>query len=339
MKDRAAFTDEVRPVGRLVPADERGRRALAALRERRLADARRHLESRPAVGPDGVAWKLLLQGWLHLEEGRTVQAETTLVRAVCAATISAHGRVHESCTDDGATVSASADGGSAWRLLAECLHVLGRVYRRQDQPVAAREAHGAALQLCERCGSFEEVWDALISLGLDADLAGEREEAVRHYQRAEEAGGRCAEEPLHKQAVAVSHAAGALSVEGRHAEAVAAARAARELWRRHDVAGVGFARSGLQLGRTLLRWGEALLCASAAEDSGGSAGEWRSPAEIVGEAVSTLGAARDALLAFGPAQHGEAQECAELCDFAGRLAAMSGAGATACDSAGAEPPA
>ncbi len=267
----------------------------------------------------------MLEGLLHLEEGRTVQAESVVLRAVSAATIEAVKRDTPDGADGGEGTAFLDDPArrGAWRLLAECLHTLGLVHRRQDQPEAARAAHGAALRLRERFGSAEECWEALISLGLDAELAGAFEEAAAHYRRAEEAGGRCAEEPLRKQAAAAAHAAEALSAGGRHAEAAAAARAARELWRRHDVTGVGFACAELHLGRTLLRWGEALLGASGETGSGGSGGEGRGAAEIVGEAVSTLSAARDALLAFGPAQHGAAQECAELCDFAGRLAAMS----------------
>ncbi len=286
-----------RPVGFVKPNHERAVLALAAIESDRLADAEKHIAAIPESVIVDRAWKILLHGLIAVEQADSANAEVLLLEAFSLAFVAGWGR--EETLDP-----------ESLRLGACALHHVGRLYRRRDCPEDAYKVHLAAYDLHERYGSFDELWETAIELGLDADVARRYDDARRWYRIAIEIAGKTSDEPARKQAIAWTYLSTSLTDDGRHDEAVAAAREARDCWREHDITAVTAAQADLKLGRTLLAQGESLH----------ECGD-RLAKPILDEAIKWLATAREALLAFGPEYAADARLCLEQQDFAERLIA------------------
>ncbi len=166
----------------------------------------------------------------------------------------------------------------------------------------------------EQHGSFDELWETAVELGLDADVARRYEDAQHWHRAAIESAERVDEEAKRKQAIAWTNLSTSCTQGGLHDEAVSAARTARDFWREHDVGAVSTAQADLKLGSALLKQGESLhergdkLARPALDE----AGKW-------------LTTAREALLAFGMDHAAEVRLCLEQKDFARRLLTSFGA--------------
>jgi tetratricopeptide (TPR) repeat protein len=288
---------ETRPVGVIQPPHESAVLALNAIAEKRLADAENHIGALPeSLGIDR-AWALLLRGLVTIERADFAKARPLLWEAACLALIAGLG-------SDGVL---DAD---ASRVVARFLRHLGWLYRRQDRPDEASQTHLAAHRLCQRHGSFEELWETAVELGLDADVARRFDDAQRWHRAAVEAGEKASDAPDRRLAIAWTNLSASCTESERHDEAVLAAGAARDCWRRHDVGAVTAAQADLKLGTALLRQGESL------HEHGDKLAR-----PVLEEADERLGGARDALLAFGPDHSTEARLCREQQDFTRRLLA------------------
>lgn len=287
--------DRSRPTGFVRPTGERAVRALAALDDDRLADAETHITALPDSPAGECAWKLQLGGLLEVARSDLAAAVPLFLQAASAALIHAYGHTEDCDTD-------------AMRLAAWAVEKVGEVYRRQDCPCSAEEAHMTAFRLRSEHGSSAEMWETAVSLGLDAALAGRWVDAARWHRIAIDLGSRAAEEPAHKKAVAWTHLVNTLISDGHFEDSVAAARTARDLWREHDVGAVMAARADVNLGHALLRFGESLHDVDTSRCR-----------SVLGEALQWLTGAREALLAFGPVYAADADWCHQQVDFAQRM--------------------
>lgn len=286
-----------RPTASIEPEHHGAKLALAALRDRRIEDAARHFQAAPTATALDRAWKSLLGGLVAIARGELKAAESHLLEASTFACV----------------VALSADELSqmeAWRLAGRVLHHLGWVYRRQDRLAEASQTHLAAHRLRDDCGSFDEIWETAIELGLDYDIARNFKEGCRWHRVALQAAKQAASQSDRKQAAAWSYLAASCTDNGRHEEGVSAARSARECWQAHDIGAVTAAQADVKLGAALLKQGE-MLCDRADELTG----------TVLTEAVEWLTTARDAVLAFGGEHTEEAKRCDEQIDFARRLLA------------------
>ncbi len=285
-----------RPAGCLKPSDDGAASALAAIETGCCESAERTIASLSEVTPIEQAWKLVLRGQLAVKRVRFAEAEALLKQAC-------------SVTSAAGTLSEVADP-FVLRLRARALHYLGWLHRRQDRPGEAFDAHLAAYVLRTKCGSFDELWQTAVELGMDAEVGRRLEDARRWYHIAILTAGKSSHEPSGKQAVAWTHLSNCLAEGGRCEDAVSAARQARQWWRRHDIGAASAARAELTLGSVLVKQGE-MLC----ERNDRLAGT------VLDEALKRLAGAREALLAFGPDYGTDAQLCLEQKDFAERLLA------------------
>jgi tetratricopeptide (TPR) repeat protein len=288
---------ETRPVGLIQPPHESAVLALNAIAEKRLADADQHIDAIPKSLMIDRAWTLLLRGLAAIERADFAKARPLLCEGTCLAIIAGLG--------SDAVLDADAS-----RVVARFLRHLGWLYRRQDRPAEASQTHLAAHRLCERHGSFEELWETAVELGLDADVARRLDDAQRWHRAAVEAGERASDAPDRRLAIAWTNLSASCTESGSHDEAVFAARTAHDCWRRHDVGAVTAAQAELKLGTALLRKGESL------HEHGGKLAR-----PVLEEADGRLGSARDAILAFGSDHTAEARLCREQQDFTQRLLA------------------
>ncbi|MFQ5472958.1 MAG: hypothetical protein ACE5FA_08765 [Dehalococcoidia bacterium] len=243
------------------------------------------------------AWKSLLGGLVAIARGELRKAESELLKASTLACVNALG-------------ADELNQMEAWRLAGRTLHHLGWVYRRQDRLAEASQTHLAAHRLRDDYGSFDEIWETAIELGLDYDVARNCEEGCRWHRAALQAAKQAASKSDQKQAVAWSYLAASCTDDDRHEEGVSAARSARDCWRAHDIGAVTAAQADMKLGAALLKQGE-MLCDRTDELA----------ATVLTEAKEWLTVARDALLAFGGEHTNEAQRCDDQIDFARRLLA------------------
>ena len=121
------------------------------------------------------------------------------------------------------------------RLAGNALQKLGWVRRRQDHPVDAYRAHLSAYHIRNEHGSFDEVWETALSLGIDADVARKHDVAQKWYTIAVDNGSQCTEQPQRKRAEAYAHLASSYTEAEQHDDAVEAARASQQSWRKHDM--------------------------------------------------------------------------------------------------------
>jgi tetratricopeptide (TPR) repeat protein len=295
--------------GLIQPTAESAVRAVAALRDGRLADAEKHIaaiEELPAVNR---AWKHYLRGRLACARGEFDSAETPLRQAAAIALESGLSRQRGADTTAEVVVDAPAA-----RLAAAAFESIGFALRRQDRPAESYRDHWIALHLREEHGSTDEQWESAVSLGLAADFARDAARAEKWYRTALGFGDRATQARTEKLAIAWTHLGGLLTHAGRHEEAVAAARAARDLWRTHDAGSLEAARSDVGLAHALIRWGESLCTTDAAH-----------ACEFMGEGLSLLAVADESLAAFGPSAACDSARCGELVDFARRLLSACGA--------------
>ena len=272
-------------------------RALKALAERRYKDAQANVEAMPDEPMLDLAWKQLLRGAILLEEAHLRNAEPPLKRATAVA------------------LTTGLDGqrpvdGDALRLAGLALIYLGMLFRRQDRAERAFRAHLAALRLLAEHGSAEELWEAAMNLGLDADLARAHDTAQSWHRLAIELGAWATHESERKQSIALMHLARSLTQQGQYERATDAARAAQGLWRSHDTGSADAARAEMQLAHVLVLLGESLhLC------------DPQKARAALDEALACLASAREALLPFGEETAADVQWCLDQCDFAQRLRA------------------
>ncbi len=294
--------DLPRPIGFVQPVDDRAKRAVAALNERRLDQARRHIEAIDESRDLGRMWKLLLDGKLHCEEGRFAVGESALRRA--AALALEFGLPKESDKAD----AVKSDSATAVRIAAAAMEGVGLAQRRQDRPTEARKAHAAAAEFRDQYGSFEEQWQSKVSLGLTAMLLRDTDEAEQRFRSALRLAAIASEQPSHKQALVWGYLANLLTTLNRPAEAVDAARNARDAWRRHDPGSLVGIRASLQLAEAMIHAGESRLAddAAAAESH-------------VREAVELLESINDEISAFGDRAMVDSARRDQLLDFAQRL--------------------
>lgn len=288
----------VRPIGFLQPTQERAARAMKALKEKRLADAARHIAALPDSPLIECAWKSLLAGLSAIERLDFATAETVLREAA-------------EVTSRAPTSSEPSEQAVRARLTATALEKIGWLRRRQDHAQQAYTLHLEAYRLREVWGSAEELWETAISLGQDARIARRSEEAQTWFEKAIVHAGVADLEAGRLRAVAYAQLAAVLTDRDRHEQAVNAARSALAQWRQHDPGGVDTARALMELSHALLKRGEALV----------ERGDPRAPA-VLEELLQGLHAAHEELLAFGPACFAEAQSCLALQDFARRLRAV-----------------
>ena len=287
--------DSARPVGFIRPENDRAIRALKALDDGRLSDAENNIAAIPDSAPLEQGWKQVLEGLLAMARHEFALAESHLSQAAADLPVAALSRGHP-------------PGDADLRLTARALHQLGLLYRRQDRPEEAYRAHHPAYHLRDEHGSFEEVWETALSLGIDLDLAGRYEEAQGWHRLAIDTAAKATEEPAQKQATAWTYLSASLTQSENHSEAVAAARTARDWWLKHDLAAVTAARADMKLGHALLKQGESL--------------HDRQPDQakpILEGAIQWLTTAAESLEAFGPDHAADVRWCLEQQDFAQRL--------------------
>ncbi|MCH7884876.1 MAG: hypothetical protein IIC01_06440 [Planctomycetes bacterium] len=288
----------VRPRGFLQPTHEGAARALKALKEKRPADAARHIAALPDSTPIECAWKSLLIGLSAIEDLDFATAETTLREAAEVASKEK-------------TSSEPSEQAVRARLSATALEKIGWLLRRKDHAQQAHTVHLEAYRLREAWGSAEELWETAISLGQDARIARRSEEAQTWFEKAVVHAGVAKLLECRLQAVAYAQLAVVLTDQGQHEKAVSAARSSLAQWRQHDPGGVDTARALMELSHASLKRGEALVecgdpCASA----------------VLEELLKGLHAAHEELSAFGPSCFAEVQTCLALQDFARRLLAV-----------------
>lgn len=289
------LADDDRPTGIIQPKSEPARRALRALNERRLEHAEQNLatvaESPPAQG----SWNTILRGMLAAARPDTAAAETCFREA----------------SDAGPTAAMMADqepGNDTMRVAAFALHQLGLLFRRRDEPQLALRAHSPAYHIRNEHGSFEELSESALALGIDHDLAGDYQSGQDWHRIAIEAGAKAKENVAENQAAAWSHLAASLILSERFEDAVEAARTAREWWHKHDITAVTATRADMKLGHALLR----LAASHMASDGSG-------PQATLGETLELLRVAHDSFQAFGPEYGADVAFCADQIDFAQRL--------------------
>ena len=283
---------QLRPTGHMKPDHQHAVEALTALEQQRLSDARYHIDSIPDTPIYLRAWKTLLDGQLHIQESQLGDAESLLLQAAAMAFIGAMGKDQTS-------------DAKQLRLCACALHDAGRVLRRRDRPDDACQTHQSAYHLREQHGSYEELWETIVELGLDADLARRYEDAQSWYRKAIDIAGHAEQDSRQKQAITWTHLSNSFAECDRFNDAVDAARTARDCWVRHDASDVSVARADLTLGSALLKFAACLH-----EQSDDHTGE------VLEEAMDRLNVAHESLLAFGPDHATDARWCAEQQQFA-----------------------
>ena len=289
-----------RPVGMIAPTHDRATRALIALADDRLRDARMNIDAMPRATATDRAWCRLIAGMVALHSGRFSEAEDHLLVAAGSCALEqdhADGRV----------------GRDVPRLRALCWHHLGRTYRRQDDLDRAVFVHESAYRIRHRHGAPEELAESAVELGMDADVLGLHEDAQDWYHRALDWAKQATEDPLRIQALIWTKLVSSFMGSGHGVQAVEAAGHARDCWRQHDITSADCARADMVLAGAQLKLAETL------HDT-----EPASAAEALQIAIDGLGEACESLLAFGEDQMPHAKWCADQKDFAERLLASLG---------------
>ncbi len=304
MEGRAAAEVEsrIRPVGLVEPEDAELLRALRDWEHSQRTNGKpaaiTQLDSLDGRSNEDAAWSLIVRGLVLAEGARLADAESMFLQAAARSLIAATGDHRPS------------DDESVLRLVARALNHLGCVYRRQDRADMAETAHLTSLDLRDRFGSFEELWETADELGLDGDVARRLEDARRWHEKAIAFAERAAVKPLVRQAVSWTHLSLTLGKLGEFEEAVSAARTALELWRRYAPGDAIVAQAEHHLAQILVRTGEHF------SEQGGASGR-----RALEEAMELLGKSCAELSAFGPVHDAEAASCRYELDFAGRLMA------------------
>lgn len=284
-----------RPTGLVRPTNDRAVLGLKAINESRWSDAQKHIAAIPESPLAEFAWKMFLSGLLAGERDEFPKSETALLAAASAAFVV--GFADGKCVD-----------ADELRLGAAALERLGCAHRRQERLADAYHAHLAAYRLREEHGSIDERWESAMSLVVDCTVARRDDEAQRWCRVAIDLAVNTLEQPDSKQAQSWGRLAYALISLGRHEEAVAAARTARDLWRKHDVAAVTTARADLEVAHALIESAKSVYESDAAQAR-----------SLLTEALALLATAADELPPFGPEASADVRRCTEQTDFARRL--------------------
>jgi len=278
---------------RVQPTHERAVRAVKALDEGRITDARTNAEAIGDSPTSDLAWKTYLLGCVQFEQGELKQAQETLEKAAALAV-----RLAEEIP---------SALGDAMRLSAQALEQLGRVFRRGERIDEALRAHRAAYQLRREHGSALEQWESSESVSLDHVVASGDPSARTWCERAiEHAHDAGVEYEARSRGLLVN----ILLRLQRFEEAVIEARTTAELWRAHDPGDRRCFVARRQTGVCLLRHAERCF-----------EGDALGAGPILDEAIQLLEGTRDELRAFGEDSLDEARECDDLLDLAGRLRA------------------
>jgi len=298
MSDGALGLDEAtrtRPVGIMTSTDPSVLRAERAIVDRRFDDAARHLRALSETSLKSRWWKTLLSSAERMARSRLREAEALAWQSLGLA--AALGRLGE-----------PSDDVTTRRMEIRALNQLGTILRRQERAQDALGLHRAAVRLSESFGSIEERWASLIECGLDAEMAGDSEDAIAWVRQAIAQAQAAHEEPLAKQAMGWDHLSRLLVRDEHHDDAVEAARTARDLWIRHDPTADAVARADLKLGGLLL----------GAEVARRASNE-PCRIETLDEADELLKSAEESLAAFGPSHDADVRWAREQQDFARRL--------------------
>ncbi|MCH8147216.1 MAG: hypothetical protein IH987_04375, partial [Planctomycetes bacterium] len=234
------LADDNRPSGIIQPDSEPTRRALRALNERRLEHAEENLSSVAESPPAQRIWNTILRGMLAAARPDAAAAEACFREASGAGPAAA-------------MMADQEPGNDTMRVAAFALHQLGLLFRRRDEPQLALRAHSPAYHIRNEHGSFEELSESALALGIDHDLAGEYEAGQDWHRIAIEASAKTTENVAENQATAWSHLTASLMLSERYEDAVEAARTAREWWHKHDITAVTATRADMKLGHALLR--------------------------------------------------------------------------------------
>jgi len=294
-KNAAALADDDRPTGMVRPDSEAACRALRALREKRLQHADENLSNIDESLPTIRIWKTIVTGMLAATRSDAAAAEACFREASGAGPAAA-------------MMADQEPGNETMRVAAFALHQLGLLFRRRDEPQQALRAHSPAYHLRNEHGSFEELSESALALGIDHDLAGDYAAGQDWHRIAIQAATKTKENVAENQATAWSHLAASLMQNERFADAVESARTARQWWHEHDITAVTATRADMRLGHALLR-----LAASRMESDGSSA------EDSLRETLELLRAAQDSFQAFGPEYGADVAFCGEQIDFAQRL--------------------
>ncbi|MGD2109869.1 MAG: hypothetical protein PVI86_10805 [Phycisphaerae bacterium] len=289
-------TDGDRPVGEILPQDEKIAHALGALTGGRLGEVETRLDTIPDSPANLLAWKTCIRGLVALQR---LQLSESLALFLQAAGLA----VTQAMSHDNWPESESM------RLCAHALHHAGRVRRRQDAADQAYQTHLAAYRLREKHGSSEELCRTAVELGLDCDVAGRHEHAQRWHRTAVEHADQIIGDAVPLHALAWTHLATSLGQDGQHPDAVDAARTAARLLDAHDAGSLDAARARFRLGSALLRLGEAA-------HSGGA-----QTATILTEARGLLRSASEEFSAFGSRCESDLRSATEQLEVADRLIA------------------
>ena len=277
------------------PRQEHAIRALSALTNGRMTDAERLVLAIPGSPLIVQAWKTFLCGTLALKRLDLSESASLSLQAAAMAFTEAMAQDQSSDTE-------------SLRLCACALHQAGRVQRRQDRADQAYQTHLAAYHLRKRHGSWEELWETCVELGLDCEVAKRHEDAQRWFRTAIESADNASEEPVRKRAIACTRLSTSLTESSQHQHAADAARQAWRMWREHDPGSVEAAQSNLHVGSALLKYAES------AHTTGDGLAK-----SILAEAVDYLTTASDELSAFGEEFAPDVRSSAEQLGIARRL--------------------
>jgi len=282
-------------------ADHTGR-AIRALEENRIADARANVQRICGESLIYALWKHFLGGCIQLLEGDPEGAEITLGQCIASGNLSKGelgstertSRHKEDCTE------------GVHLLQAAAFEKRGFIRRRLERLDEAKSDHQQAYKLRTQCNSPDGCWESALSLGLDAIVARHCDESRSWFLRAAEHAEHSSS-PLEFAAVAVGHLVGVLIELHNYEQALSAATRAFELRRAHNPGAIETVLSEALLGRTQLRFAQAQM------DKGQSA-------TLALEAgLRSLRRAREELSAFGSELENDITECNDQIDFAERL--------------------
>jgi tetratricopeptide (TPR) repeat protein len=242
-----------------------------------------------------MAWKSYLYGSLAQRAHRHTEATALLLQSAALAFTAAMS--DEPLADV-----------EAMRLCSHALTLAGRIQRRQDRADLAYQTHLAAHHLRQQHGSWGELWETAVELGLDAGIARRPDDAERWFREAIGIAPNTSEGPGTSAAIAWAHLANSFIDTGRYDEAVKAARESHRLWHESEPGSAEAARSSLKLGLALLCRGEEIESDDA-----------RTARVVLESAIDHLQRARVELSAFGSICAGDARSAAEQLEVGQRL--------------------
>lgn len=282
------------PQGRLEPTDDRARRAVKAIDEKRFDDAAKHIGAIPEDSIVTQAWKSYLSGRLHWERHDLVEAEKHLAETI-------------DLLNDNKSADNKMANAELVRLAASAHELMGTVLRREDRPACAFEHHQTAYQTRNTCGTNNELCESATSLGIDSQIMQDRPNAV-HWHQVAVSHAEQVDRASTLLPASLTNLSNAFLESEQFAEAVEAARSAYDLWSRIDPAAPETTSANANLAAALLHLAQSQMETDLPHAE-----------KTLREAVQRFDAARVSLLSFGPEFINEARQCSEKLDFANRL--------------------